>query len=125
MKKQQWYKVTVKATITKTQDIQATSQEEAEQEAMDEFNPHSGEAEESYTQEVISTKKNQMKNLQQSTLTQLQEIFFDVCDTLNGESPKDIGYASKTEMFEEFRWKLEAIEEDLRSVFGDLEANPQ
>jgi len=120
-----WYKVTIKATITKTQDIQATSQEEAEQEAMDEFNPHSGEAEESYTQEVISTKKNQMKNLQQSTLTQLQEIFFDVCDTLNGESPKDIGYASKTEMFEEFRWKLEAIEEDLRSVFGDLEANPQ
>ena len=120
-----WYKVTVKATIIKIQDIQATSQEEAEQEAMDEFNPHSGEAEESYTQEVISTKKNQMKNLQQSTLTQLQEIFFDVCDTLNGESPKDIGYASKTEMFEEFRWKLEAIEEDLRSVFGDLEANPQ
>jgi hypothetical protein len=57
MKKQQWYKVTVKATIIKIQDIQATSQEEAEQEAMDEFNPHSGEAEESYTQEVISTKK--------------------------------------------------------------------
>ena len=66
-----------------------------------------------------------MKTIQQSTLTHLQEIFFDVCDTLNGESPKDIGYASKTEMFEEFRWKLEAIEEDLQSVFGDLEANPQ
>lgn len=54
-KKQQWYTVTIKATIIKTQDIQATSQEKAEQEAMDEFNPHSGEAEESYTQEVIST----------------------------------------------------------------------
>jgi hypothetical protein len=52
-----WYKVTIKATITKTQDIQATSQEEAEQEAMELFNPHSGEAEESYTQEVISINK--------------------------------------------------------------------
>lgn len=52
-----WYKVTIKATITKTQDIHATSQEEAEQEAMDLFNPHSGEAEESYTQEVISIIK--------------------------------------------------------------------
>ena len=66
-----------------------------------------------------------MKTIQQSTITHLQEIFFDVCDTLNGESPKDIGCESKTEMFEEFRWKLEAIEEDLRSVFGDLEANQQ
>ena len=53
--KQQWYQVTVKATIVKTQDIQATSQEEAEREAMELFNPLSGEAEESYSQEVIST----------------------------------------------------------------------
>ena len=52
-----WYKVTIKATITKTQDIHATSQEAAEQEAMELFNPHSGEAEEHYTQEVISIKK--------------------------------------------------------------------
>ena len=52
-----WYKVTVKATIIKTQDIHATSQEEAEQEAMELFNPHSGEAEEHYTQEVISISK--------------------------------------------------------------------
>jgi hypothetical protein len=70
-------------------------------------------------------EKPPMKTIQQSTITHLQEIFFDVCDTLNGESAKDIGYESKTEMFEEFRWKLEAIEEDLRSVFGDLEANQQ
>jgi len=28
-KKQQWYTVTIKATITKTQDIQATSKENA------------------------------------------------------------------------------------------------
>ena len=53
--KQQWYQVTIKATILKTQDIQATSQEEAEREAMELFNPLSGEAEESYSQEVIST----------------------------------------------------------------------
>ena len=52
-----WYKVTIKATITKTQDIHATSQEEAEQEAMELFNPHSGEAEEHYTQEVVSTQE--------------------------------------------------------------------
>ena len=66
-----------------------------------------------------------MKTPQQSTITHLQEVYFDVCDTCNGESPKDIGYESKAEMFEEFRWKLEAIEEDLRSIFGDLEANEQ
>ena len=52
-----WYKVTIKATITKTQDIHATSQEAAEQEAVELFNPHSGEAQESYAQEVISTEK--------------------------------------------------------------------
>ena len=51
--KQQWYQVTIKATIFKTQDIQATSKEEAEREAMELFNPHSGEAEEHYTQEVF------------------------------------------------------------------------
>lgn len=122
-----WYKVTIKATITKTQDIHATSEEEAEREAMELFNPHSGEAEESYKQEVVSTEEvsEDPETIQQSTITHVQEIFFDVCDLLNGESPKDIGYESKTEMFEEFRWKLEAIEEDLRSVFGDLEANQQ
>ena len=52
-----WYKVTIKATITKTQDIHATSQEAAEQEAMELFNPHSGEATERYEQEVISSEK--------------------------------------------------------------------
>lgn len=52
-----WYKVTIKATITKTQDIEAVSQEAAEQEAMELFNPHSGEAEECYTQEVVSVQE--------------------------------------------------------------------
>lgn len=63
--------------------------------------------------------------IHQSTLTHLQEVYFDVCDTLNGESPEDIGYESTKEMMEEFKWKLEAIEEDIRTIFGDLEANPQ
>ena len=56
-RKKQWYAVTIKATIIKTQDIQATSKEEAEQEAMELFNPHSGEAEEHYTQEVTRTEE--------------------------------------------------------------------
>ena len=55
--KKQWYQVTIKATIVKTQDIHATSQEAAEQEAMELFNPHSGEAEERYTQEVVSVQE--------------------------------------------------------------------
>ena len=61
--------------------------------------------------------------IHKSTLTHLQEVYFDICDTLNGESPEDIGYENQKEMMEEFKWKLEAIEEDLRAVFGDLEAN--
>jgi hypothetical protein len=52
-----WYKVTIKATITKTQDIQAESQDEAEQEAMELFNPHSNEAQECYTQEIVSVRE--------------------------------------------------------------------
>jgi hypothetical protein len=66
-----------------------------------------------------------MKNLQQSTLTHLLEIYTDTCDTISGQSPEEIGYDSLLGMMEEFKWKLEAIEEDLRAVFGDLEANPQ
>lgn len=64
-------------------------------------------------------------SIHQSTITHLQEVYFDVCDTLNGELPEDIGYESTKEMMEEFKWKLEAIEQDLRAVFGDLEPNPQ
>ena len=66
-----------------------------------------------------------MKTLQQSTLTYLQEVYFDTCDALNGQSMEEIGYDSLEGMMEQFKWKLEAIEADLRSVFGDLEANQQ
>lgn len=66
-----------------------------------------------------------MKTIQQSTITHLQELFFDVCDTLNGQSMEEIGYYSLEGMMEEFKWKLESIEADLRSVFPDLESNQQ
>lgn len=60
-----------------------------------------------------------MKTINQNTVTHLQEVYFDVCDIINGESIKDIGYNSNKEMMEEFRWKLEAIEADLRSIFSE------
>lgn len=59
--------------------------------------------------------------IQANTLTHLQEIYFDVCDLLNGESVKDIGYDTQREMLGEFKWKLERIEEELRQQFGALE----
>ena len=49
-----------------------------------------------------------------NTLTYVQEIYFDVCDQLNGESYKSMGYDSKREMLEEFKWKLERIETYIR-----------
>jgi hypothetical protein len=66
-----------------------------------------------------------MKTINQSTITHLQEVYFDVCDRLNGESAKEIGYENQNEMFAEFKRKLEAVEQDLRAVFGDLEPNQQ
>jgi hypothetical protein len=66
-----------------------------------------------------------MKTINQSTITHLQEVYFDVCDRLNGESAKEIGYENQNEMFTEFKRKLEAVEQDLRAVFGDLEPNQQ
>ena len=49
-----------------------------------------------------------------NTLTYVQEIYFDVCDQLNGESYKAMGYDSKREMLAEFKWKLERIETYIR-----------
>jgi hypothetical protein len=60
-KANKWFRVTITATITKTQDIQAESEEAAEQEADELFNPYSGEAEEKYTQEIISTERIKRK----------------------------------------------------------------
>jgi hypothetical protein len=66
-----------------------------------------------------------LKTINQSTITHLQEVYFDVCDRLNGESAQSIGYENQNEMFAEFKLKLEAVEQDLRAIFGDLEPNPQ
>jgi len=49
----QLYEVTIKATIIKTFTIEAESREAAIEEANELFNPHSGEAEEKYEQEVV------------------------------------------------------------------------
>ena len=53
-------------------------------------------------------------NIHQSTITHLQEVYFDVCDTLNGQTPEDIGYESTKEMMEEFRRGWPAIKSQKR-----------
>jgi hypothetical protein len=50
-------------------------------------------------------------SIESNTLTHIQELYFDVCDKLNGESYKDMGYENKREMLKEFKWKLERIEQ--------------
>jgi hypothetical protein len=57
-----------------------------------------------------------------NTLTHIQEIYFNVCDQLNGESYKDMGYENKREMFDEFKWKLERIEQHFKQLSGLEEA---
>jgi hypothetical protein len=70
-------------------------------------------------------REDTVKVIHQSTITHLQEVYFDVCDRLNGDSAKSLGYKNQNEMFSEFKRKLEAVEQDLRFIFGDLEPNPQ
>jgi hypothetical protein len=55
--KNKWFRVTIKATIVKSFDIEAEDEESAIWDAEGTFNPYSGEAEEKYTQEVIEVKK--------------------------------------------------------------------
>jgi len=57
--------------------------------------------------------------IESNTLTHIQEIYFDVCDQLNGGSYKDIGYENKLEMFEEFKWRLERIEQHFKQLSGE------
>jgi hypothetical protein len=56
---------------------------------------------------------------EQNTLTHIQEIYFDVCDQLKGESYADMGYENKREMLKEFKWKLERIEQHFKQLLGD------
>jgi hypothetical protein len=44
-----------------------------------------------------------------------------VCDQLNGESYKSMGYDTKREMLEDFKWKLERIEAEFKAVTGITE----
>jgi hypothetical protein len=57
-------------------------------------------------------------SIHHNTLTYIQEIYFDVCDQLNGESYKSLGYDTKREMLREFKWKLERIEAEFKAVTG-------
>jgi len=58
------------------------------------------------------------EKVNQNTLTLIQEIYFDVCDQLNGESFKSMGYDNKRDMFKEFKWKLERIETKFKALAG-------
>lgn len=53
-----------------------------------------------------------------TTLGHIQQLFFDVCDLLNGQSYKDIGYETRNEMLEEFKLRLEQIEANYKEVTG-------
>lgn len=51
-----------------------------------------------------------MKN---STLTLVQEVYFDICDAIYGNSYKELGYDNKKDFLLAQRDKLEQIEKDL------------
>jgi len=51
-----------------------------------------------------------------NTLTHIQEIYFDICDMLNDESFESMGYDSKKDMLKEFKWKLERIEIEFKTL---------
>ena len=58
-----------------------------------------------------------------NTLTNIQEMYFDVCDLLNGESYQSMGYASRKEMLKEFQTKLERVESEFKALTGLQHAN--
>lgn len=53
-----------------------------------------------------------------NTITHIQEMYFAVCDLLNGEPYHAVGYATRKEMLEEFKTKLERIEAEFRELSG-------
>ena len=58
-----------------------------------------------------------------NTLTNIQEMYFDVCDLLNGESYQSVGYASRKEMLKDFQIKLERVESEFKALTGLQHAN--
>jgi hypothetical protein len=53
-----------------------------------------------------------------NTLTHIQDIFFDVNDLLSGQTYQELGYLDQADMLREFRWKLERIEKEFRTLAG-------
>ena len=58
-----------------------------------------------------------------NTLTNIQEMYFDVCDLLNGESYQSMGYTNRKEMLKEFQTKLERVESEFKALTGLQHAN--
>jgi hypothetical protein len=57
-------------------------------------------------------------SIQLNTLTNIQEMYFDVCDLLAGESYQSVGYASRNEMLKDFKVKLERVESEFKALAG-------
>ena len=51
--------------------------------------------------------------MNEKTLTLLQEVYFDICDRLEGNSYKDMSYDNEEEFLLVQKDKLEAIEKAL------------
>ena len=51
--------------------------------------------------------------MNKNTLTLLQEVYFDICDRLYGNSYKDLSYDNEKEFLQVQKDKLEAIERAL------------
>ena len=51
--------------------------------------------------------------MNKSTSTLLQEVYFDICDRLYGNSYKDLSYDNEKEFLQVQKDKLEAIERAL------------
>jgi hypothetical protein len=49
--------------------------------------------------------------IDKNTKTKLQEVYFDVCDLLEGELPS--GYKNLNEVYQDIKDKLEEIEEEV------------
>lgn len=52
--KQKYYRVRVRAIIEKTFDVIARDEDEAEEQAWESFDPHSGDFQERYDQEIVN-----------------------------------------------------------------------
>jgi hypothetical protein len=56
--------------------------------------------------------------IQGNRLADIQQCYFDVCDLLNGQSYKAIGYDTRNEMLEDFKERLSRIEDAYKEAVG-------